>query len=278
LRQLGIKADESEAARRYYRERALPHLIAFPSRRAPQATEPLAEGVETWEAGEPLDQLDWVQTLLRAPVPVPGITTVQRTYGESPGAEPRPMPVDLYIGIDSSGSMPNPRVALSYPVLAGTILALSALRAGARVKVVLSGEPGATVQTDGFIADERAVLGMLTSYLGQGYGFGVRRLAETFDGRTSTARPVHVLVITDQDVFSLLDEGEPGDRGWEVAGRALAACRGGGTFVLHMPARWKDQATKGILELGYAVHRLYDWDELVQFARAFARLKYEERP
>ena len=44
-----------EVTARYYRERALPQLIPFPARRAPQVTEPIAEGYMDWGAG------DWEQ-------------------------------------------------------------------------------------------------------------------------------------------------------------------------------------------------------------------------
>ena len=59
-------------------------------------------------------------------------------------------------------------------------MVLSALRAGARVKVVLSGEPGQSVSTEGFVRDPEICLRTLTNYLGTGYAFGIHRLAETF--------------------------------------------------------------------------------------------------
>lgn len=82
---LGVKVQKQEMVARYYRERALPYLIPFPTRRLPQASDPLPEGVELWEPGDPLHALDWVETLSRSPVVVPGYTTVERTWGESAG-------------------------------------------------------------------------------------------------------------------------------------------------------------------------------------------------
>jgi hypothetical protein len=277
LRALGIHASEDDVAIRYYRERAAPHLVRFPSRVAPRATDPLPEGLETWDAGSPLERADWFQSVLKSPVIVPGVTTVQRTYGEDAGGDPARVPVDLYLGIDCSGSMPNPRRSLSFPVLAGTILVRSALRAGARVMVVLSGEPGKTVSTKGFVRDEREAMTMLTSYLGTGYGFGVHRLGETFGEAHAPDRPAHVVVLTDQDVFSLLDADGAGGKGWDVARRALAIAGGGGTMVLHMPAGWRDEASDKLVQDGWAVHRLYDWQELVAFARAFSQRAYGKR-
>lgn len=276
LSALGLGLDEHEVAIRYYRERALPHLIRFPSRRSPASTEPQPEGLEIWEPGSPLQRISWIDSVIKSPFVVPGITTVERTYGEAPGSDPARVPLDLYIGIDCSGSMPNPRVSLSFPVLAGAIMGLSALRAGSRVKVVLSGEPGHSLSTPGFVRDEKVMLGVLTNYLGTGYAFGIRRLDETFDASRREPRAAHVLVITDQDIFSVLDDESGGTTGWEVARAAVARARGGGTFVLHMPSQWKDQQAERMRDDGWNVHRLHDWEELVEFARSFSRMTYEE--
>ena len=272
LRALGLKLSDHEITIRYYRERAMPHLVPFPSRKMPQAKEPLAESYETWEPADSLEELDLFGSILRSPEIIPGVTTVQRVYGESPGSDPAKQPVDLYIGIDCSGSMPNPQNTISYPALAGAVIALSALRMGARVMVVLSGEPGSSLATDGFVTDERKVLGVLTSYLGTGYTFGIHRLHDTFGDRKPTDRDVYILIVTDHDIFSLLDaqglkqfeQGQgkqpprrpsettlpprkPGSvwqpaNGWECARDALEKARGGGTYVLNMAV---EQAQRG---------------------------------
>lgn len=272
LKALGVRADARDVAARYYRERALPNLVRFPTRRSPRAVEPLPEGLEAWEPGDPLEAIDWTETLARSPHVVPGVTTVRRTFGESPGHEAKRAPVDLYVGIDCSGSMPDPRARTSYPALAGVIVALSALRVGARVKVVLSGEPGQTFAMPAFSRSEREIVDVLTHYLGTGVGFGVHRLADTFDGRTPRDAPVHVLLLSDHDLFSLLAK----DDGWKVARRALAAARGGGTVVLHdVPGTRQDEADLLAAD-GWRVHYVPTEEALVDFARAFSRQAYEE--
>jgi len=274
---LGVNADATDVAARYYRERALPHLVRFPTRPSPTAIEPLPEGLDRWDAGSPLERIDWVESIVRSPHVVPGVTTVERVYGDSPGREPRRAPVDLYVGIDCSGSMPAPRVLTSYPALAGTIVSLSALRVGARVKVVLSGEPkGQTYAMPHFVRDERTILDVLTRYLGTGIGFGVHRLADTFDGRTPRDRAVHILLLSDHDLFPLLDHEEGGETGWDVARRALHAARGGGTVVLNM-VRGPDHTGMQRLETdGWRVHCVSGWEQLVDFAREFSRRVYTE--
>lgn len=277
LKALGVNADAKDVAARYYRELALPHLVRFPTRRSPSAVEPLPEGLDLWDAGSPLERVDWFESLLRSPRVVPGVTTVERVYGDSPGREPRRAPVDLYVGIDCSGSMPRPRVLTSYPAIAGAIVCLSALRAGARVKVVLSGEPkGRTYAMPAFVRDERAILDVLTDYLGTGIGFGVHRLADTFDARKPTDRPVHVLLLSDHDLFRLLDHEENGETGWVVARRALVAARGGGTIVLNMVRSPSHAGFERLERDGWAVYCVSGAEKLVDFAREFSRRVYTE--
>ncbi len=281
---------ENEAVRLYYRERAQPHLVPFPSRRAPKSTEPQLEGLDAWTLGDPLQAADWVESVFRSPFVVPGVTTVQRAYGDTEGHEPERKPVDLYLGVDCSGSMPNPRLQESYPVVAGAIVTLSALRAGARAMAVLSGEPGRTIRTEAFERDERAVMDLLTSYLGTGSAFGIHRLAETFDGRTERDRPVHILLLTDHDLFWHLGrvakdgvvtggwaaptEAESVDPmfGWNVAERALRLARGGGTIVMNTGYVHPDEAR--LEAMGWNVHHVAAPEDLVTFARAFSRATY----
>lgn len=276
LRAVGSQLSDDDVAVRYYEEQARPHLVPFPAREHPRAAEPQPEGLEIWEPGSPLERVDWVQSVIRSPLVIPGLTTLERTYGEAPGGEPRREPIDLHVGIDCSGSMGNPRLVHSHAIVAGTVLALSALRARARVKVVLSGEPGKTVSTPGFERDRRVVMDMLTSYLGTGTGFGVHRLAETFGPSwPARGRPAHILIVTDADVFGLLASKTPDGRdGWSVARAALARARGGGTYVLRLPPGHREDELARMRAEGWDVHLVTDLAQLVAFAHAFAHARY----
>jgi hypothetical protein len=290
LKAAGANVDPAEVTARFYRERALPHLIPFPVRSLPQATEPLPEGLDLWDVSSPLEQIDWPGTFLNSPQVVPGVTTRARQFGTSPGLEPETIPVDLYLGVDCSGSMGNPATHLSYPVLAGTIIALSALRSGSRVKVVLSGEPGRSLSTPGFERNAAMVLKTLTSYLGTGFSFGIHRLAETFDsavkrGSQANPRPVHILIVSDNDMFSMLDSTAGARSGWDVARESLDLAGGGGTFVLELPEHVRSpqwgQNTAGFLDkirgLGWGVSCVSSMEELVEFARQFSRGRFGDR-
>jgi hypothetical protein len=277
LKGLGIELSEQAVAVRYYRERALPHLVKFPVRENMTSVEPHPEGLEEWDVGDGLERADWLESVMRSPHVIPGVTTVQRTYGEARGRELHIDPVNLYIGIDCSGSMPNPQRLLSYPVIAATIMALSALRVRAKVKVVLSGEPGETYAMPDFSGSESEVLGVVTNYLGCGTAFGIHRLGDTFKQERTDERPVHILIITDSDIFAHLNEVRGNQQGWSVAEQALNVARGGGTFVLHMPHIQNQLEVDRLVKMGWNVYRIHDWEELIQFARDFSRRQYQSK-
>jgi len=273
IKSLGVRLDKQEITIRYYRERALPHLISFPERKIPEVSDPLPEGGEPWDIGSPLGDIDWIETVTQSPRVIPGVTTVQRVYGSAPGNDPRRQPVDLYLGIDCSGSMPNPQYQMSYPVLAGAIMALSARRAGARTMVVLSGEPGEYSSTDGFTRDEQEIMKVLTGYLGTGYAFGIQRLKETFLRPDTHLKKTHILIITDSDIFSMLHDVR---NGWGIARKALDAAGGGGTYVLHRVSLKRKEVGR-MRKDKWEVFSLDQWDSLIAFARVFSRRQYSAK-
>jgi hypothetical protein len=283
LKAAGVDLDVREITARYYREMAMPHLIPFPVKHLPHASDPLPEGLDLWDVDTPLEQMDWFGTLLSGPNLIPGVTTRQRHYGDNPATDPATRPFDLYLGIDCSGSMGDPATRLSYPVLAGAIIALSALRAGSRVKVVLSGEPGKSLSTDGFVRTPAVILRTLASYLGTGYSFGIHRLAETFGSKTVSQQPAHILIVSDNDIFSMLEEKGSGRIGWDVALESLQRCGGGGTYVLQLPpmvmsSSWSQPIQANLERMkrdGWGVSIVNSMEELVAFARQFSKMNYD---
>lgn len=285
LHAAGVDISDHDAAVRYYRERALPYLIPFPSRRIPESTDPLPEGLEPWDIGHALDDADWFQSVLQSPRVIPGLTTVQRVWGTTEGRQPQRQPVDLDLYVDCSGSMPNPQRLVSFPTLAGAILCLSALRAGARVQATLWSGKHEVKDTGGFVRDERSVLRVLTGYFGGGTAFPIHALRDTYASRRD--RPAHLLVISDDGVSTMFDQDERGNSGWDVAASALERAHGGGTFVLNLPFGW-DQSDdlqpdnpmavirRARDEQGWQVHRIASWEDLIAFAHEFSRLKYTE--
>lgn len=272
LTQLGLDLTAQEAAARYYRERALPHLVPFPVTRRPPSTEPLPEGLGAWDVGEPLEAVDWLATTLRSPVVVPGITTVQRLAGTAEGDDHDEQPVDLDIYVDSSGSMPNPKAWVSYLTLAGAILALSALRVGARVQVTLWSGTNQFTCTDGFVRDERAILGVLTGFFGGATAFPLHVLRNTYRDRT---RPTHIVVISDDGVDTMFrPTDELGTPGAAIAAAALSAAGAGGTLLLCLHNESSRHAIAALAP-DWHLHRVTDWEDLVAFAAEFSRQTYE---
>jgi hypothetical protein len=283
----GSKLSDHDIAVRYYRQRALPHLVPFAKLAVPDAFEPALEAVEPWDVGGPLDEIDWLQSVLVSPVTIPGVTTMRRTYGPAPAKELDTGPVDLDLYVDSSGSMPNPQRQLSWLALAGAIIALSALRAGSSVQVTLWSDKREVLTTDGFVRDGDAVLRVLTGFFGGGTSFPIHRLRETYAGKVPRARPTHILMISDDGIDTMFGDDERGNSGWDVAARALAVGGAGGTMALNLPAAWEqpkggwnqsayDALKRARREQGWDIHAVTEFDQLLAFARAFSDRHYQK--
>ena len=285
LKAAGVALSDHDMAVRYYRERALPYLVPFPTRVNPESPEPQMEGLEPWDIGDALDDLDWLQSSMVSPRPIPGLTTVRRVYGFEPAREQDRIPVDLDMYVDSSGSMPNPQVNISYMALAGAVIALSALRAGSRVQVTLWSGKNQFMHTKGFVRDENDILRVLTGFYGGATCFPVHRLRDTFAARTSQDRPVHILQISDDGISTLFDNDERGQSGWDITAHALAVGRAGGTMALNLPANWAsannrwqsfDAIKRAQTEQGWDIHAVVQLEDLMAFARAFSQRHYQQ--
>jgi hypothetical protein len=204
------------------------------------------------------------------------MTTVQRVWGTTEGRAPERVPLDLDLYVDSSGSMPNPQTMISYLTLAGAIVAMSALRAGARVQATLWSGKNQFMDTKGFTRNVDAVLRILTGFYGGATQFPIHALRDTYAARRPDARPAHILVISDDGVSTMFDEDERGADGFVIAREALARAGGGGTLVLNLPETWDRAIVRARDEQGWHVHRVSSWEQLTVFAREFARMKYED--
>lgn len=277
LKALGLKMNEEDITIQYYKERAAPHLIPFPTKENPISKEPLMEGVDIWDVSSPIENIDWFQTAMRSPVVIPGFTTVEQTYGYAEGSLPEKEPIDLDIYIDCSGSMPNPGYNVSYLALAGTIITLSALRVGSRVQATLWSGTREFFTTDGFISDEKKLLKIITGYIGGSTAFPIHILRDTYTERKPNARKVHILVVSDEGVTTMFDKDEKKNSGWTISEMSLKNCGAGGTFVLNLYNDWtKDKDLLAANKQGWDIHRVNDWEALVKFAREFSKKKYGE--
>lgn len=288
LRAAGWPGTDQEAAVAYYQEVARRHLVKYPRKKIPETKEPIPEGLEPWNIGDPLDCCDWFQSILQSPIVIPGLTTVQRVYGYDRAKQTRPEPIDLDLYVDSSGSMPDPARHISYPALAGAIITISALRAGARVQATLWSGKHQFQSTPGFIRDEEKILKVLTAHYGGGTQFPLHVLRHTFDQRGEDERPTHILSISDSGVTTMfLDLDEKGTIGWNVCEQALVKARAGGTLALNIPAEWEsarnqsnhfstdaNAIAKARDTYGWSVHAVPTLEGLVAFARSFSQQKF----
>ena len=284
LRATGIEIGDHEVAVRYYRERAQPHLVPFPRSTHEAGSDPLPEGLEPWDIGHALDDIDWLESVIASPTVIPGMTTVQRVWGTTEGTSRGHEPFDLDLYVDSSGSMANPQYNVSYPALAGAIICLSALRVGASVQATLWSGVTQVMSTPGFVHDTEAILRVLTGYYGAGTAFPLPTLRRTYELRRPDERPVHIMVISDDGVNTMFGHDEKGNSGWDLARHALATARGGGTFVLRIAENWESRANQRNAyrdikrardKLGWHVYPISSWDDLVGFARQFSRDAYD---
>lgn len=271
---LGSQLSPQEIGAALYRELATPHLVPFPALPTPGVAEPLLGGTTPWQPGEEIEDIDWSATMLASPVVVPGVTTRRREFHDDAPVHHTDRPVHLDLYLDSSGSMPNPTVRRAPVVLAGAVLALSALRAGARVRVTIWSGPGQVASTPGFLRDSEAVMLGLMEHYGGGTSFPLHVLRDTYLDEAPPARdrasrrpdgPIHLAVVSDAGVSTMFPtKGE--DVG--LAARALAQAGGGGSLILDAPAR----ALAALPDTTpFDVYGVSEDEELPAFAAEFAR-------
>lgn len=273
LRKVNPALSEQELLNNYYREIALPHLVDFPLEQSNPVSYNLPEGTDSWDLGDSIDEIDWLETSIYSPEIIPGYSTVKRVYGPDNDSLSVASPLNVYIGVDCSGSMGNPKFTFSWPVLAAAIIGLSALRAGAKVMACLSGEPGSYLESEGYATSESEVLTVLTSYLGTGYAYGIPRLKTPFEFPLKDKS--HVIIVTDDDIFSMLSaEMKTMESNWDIIEQSLKNAGGHGTLVLHSRPDWHQEEAQRLVQMGWEIYYVTNEKELLDFARSFSAANY----
>jgi hypothetical protein len=182
--------------------------------RAPLAAGELPGALEQWELTDELESIDWPSTLAASPRVIPGVTTRLRSSldDEAPRTT-ESVRLDLYI--DSSGSMPAPEYT-SPAVLAGTILLLSVLRGGGRVRVTSFSGAGDVAGDDAYTRRRSEAMQALLVYFGGGTVFPLDLLAARYDdaalvreGRASGGvERRHLVVLSDDGLQSFFGAGQ----------------------------------------------------------------------
>lgn len=220
--------DEQAVLTAWYRTEAAAWVRPYTRPAPAQPSGGLPGPLELWESGDDLADIDWAATMRGGPV-VPGVTTRRRSeLDDEPVSQERGVDVDLYV--DSSGSMHNPRLG-SPAVLAGTILALSVLRGGGRVRVVSFSGPGQVAGMERFSRDPAQIIPAIAMYFGGGTTFPLDLYERRYAGLAapSPEQQRHVVVLSDDGLTSMF--GERNEQ-YEHVAREVRAKLTTGTLVL----------------------------------------------
>ncbi len=238
-----------------YRLDAARWVRPFTQRRDARPSIELPGPSELWEVGDDLAEIDWPTTMQGSITPIPGVTTRRRSWIEG-DPEPVEASIELDLYIDSSGSMPNP-VTGSPAVLAGTILALSVLRGGGRVRVTSFSGPRQVAGTEWFVRDPKLVIEGLATFFAGGTSFPLdlygERYAKLMSLREGERR--HVVVLSDEGLDSMFGRWNPG---FEHVAAEVRAKLSTGTLLLLDPRRSVEAAAA---DAGYDVIYLDSMDD-----------------
>lgn len=268
---LGIEADVSEITYGFYKDKSIPYLVPFPELRNPGAKEEILEGNDLWDPGSPLEKINWLESTIKSPVVIPGYTTVEDVYGETISTEIQTNPIDLDLFVDCSGSMPNPQTDLSYLTLAGSIIALSALKTGSAVRVTLWSGEKEFLTTNGFIRNEKEILKVLTGYFGGGTCFPLELLEEEY--KVEPKRKKHILVISDDGIDTIFTQNYPRDPR-QIVSQALKNAQGGGSMVLQLYQPNQNPVVNELQQNGWDIYPIQNWNDLIQFSKHFVKRNY----
>ena len=123
--------------------------------------------------------------------------------------------------------------------------------------------------------DESQILTVLTGYIGGGTAFPLHILRKTYLEEPLPKKKVHILVISDDGVDTILQNDELGTSGADIARRALEVASGGGTFALQLYHGWEQNPRlKEANKLGFSMHPVSSALELTEFARRFVQENY----
>ena len=181
----------------------------------PVLTGELPGPLDQWELSDELELIDWPATMALGSRVIPGVTTRQRSMlDDLASAGTESVQLDLYI--DSSGSMPSTH-SESPAVLAGTILILSVLRGGGRVRVTSFASPNDVGGTTGFTSRRSDAMGALLTFFGSGTTFPLDLLEQRYsvDSLRKETPPSaiaprrHLVVLSDDGLASMFGEGQP---------------------------------------------------------------------
>lgn len=198
---LGVSNDTELADTWTYRSLAAQYSVKFlPIPRKTGEAYPFSP--TRWTTTDPFQKLDIPGTLFKHGVLIPNVTTEKWEDREEIGFIEGERPPDLYIILDSSGSMDNPKNQIAPAVLAAFVAAESALNVGVKVAVKnFSGDEGGrrNLYTLKETDDKDEIAKALRTYYGGGTVLPTSDL-ENWIGNEH--EPKQFLIITDTRFFN----------------------------------------------------------------------------
>ncbi len=263
---LGAGTRGRDWTRFWYRAKVR-HLIRFDiHERRPSGATPLTP--QLWRLGDPIEELDIVQSLQAFPVLIPNMSTRQWLRVESFSTVESVSPPDLLLVIDSSGSMTwsMSRTALSGEYHLALISALGAMNfafsRGCRVAAI-NFSVGSRISK--WTRDRRKIEDTLLSYEGGGTIMPVDDVVRMCE---EAKRPVLVLMITDAEIDN-----------WSeiISAVKKLSNRGNHIFMFHIGASdddYRRHPQKGFIDAGGRVIPVSDPSDLVGLVLRDARAVY----
>jgi hypothetical protein len=270
-------ADENEVIAAWYITAAKRWVkpMTQPAPRPSSTEETIPGALEQWSIDDDIASLDWGATLSTNPTVVPGVTTrLRAVLPDAPPEQRESVQLDIYI--DSSGSMRAPRIG-SPAVLAGTILILSVLRGGGRVRVTSFAGPGQVAGGERFTRDRAEALRDLTFYFGGGttfpldvYGDRYRDTRSAHGAHRTVARR-HVVVLSDDGLRSMFGTGQ---EQYAATAGDVRRVLDSGTLIVEDP---RHQMKEPAAAAGYDVEYIDTMDDAPAACARLARRLAEPR-
>jgi len=194
----GVGSERAAWTRFWYRAKAYDTIRFEVKTSKAKGSIPLAP--ETWRLGDPLEELDIVQSLQAFPVLIPNRSTRKWQRYETVGSESSDSPPDMLIVIDSSGSMTWAMKARTisgdyHTALVASFAAMDfAFRRGCKVAAINFSDG---VQTADWSRERSSIERVLLEYQGGGTVAPVKKISELCEKADNA---VMVLLITDAEI------------------------------------------------------------------------------
>lgn len=200
-----------------YARLAEPYVVEPPPVRR-QAPAPFLPGpTEDWDWGDDPSEIDWTATVLARGPLAPVMPLKRERLVDEPEPEQMAYP-SCEIYVDTSGSMPNPAVAVNAMTLAAVVLATSCTRFQGDVRgIIYSSERPPPIVSPWTRSEEKAQQAVMP-YLGGGTIFPFE-LMVALSKEKGPAKDAFRVVISDRDFLYNVRGDDPGFRHLQEAAR-----------------------------------------------------------